>query len=133
MREDLLGTTSASSLVYLGLDGWRRQMGQHGNELLGRALSLVESVRAEVTRIPGLHLVGAEIVGPGKASSFDPLKVIVDVTESGISGYQAADWLREHQRITVGLSDHRRVVALFTHADDQETAERVLRAMRTML
>ncbi|MBC7307717.1 MAG: PLP-dependent transferase, partial [Dietzia sp.] len=29
-REDLLGTTSASSLVYATLDGWRRQMAERG-------------------------------------------------------------------------------------------------------
>lgn len=29
-REDLLGTTSASSLVYASLDGWRRQMVEQG-------------------------------------------------------------------------------------------------------
>ncbi|MCE7002720.1 ornithine decarboxylase [Kibdelosporangium philippinense] len=132
MREDLLGTTSASSLVYLGLDGWRRQMVEHGKELLGAALSLVGSVRAEVDRIAGLHLVGDEVVGPAYASSFDPLKVMVDVTELGINGYQAADWLREERRITVGLSDHRRIVAAFTHADDQETAAAFLRAMKDL-
>src|SRR3954466_2697619 len=37
-REDLLGTTSSSSLVYLTLDGWRRQMVEHGRELLATAL-----------------------------------------------------------------------------------------------
>lgn len=132
MREDLLGTTSASSLVYLGLDGWRRQMVQHGKELLGIALSLARSVRSEIDRIPGLHVVGDEVVGPDRAASLDPLKVMIDVTELGINGYQAADWLRAHQHVTVGLSDHRRIVAMFTHADNQETAERFLHAMREL-
>ncbi|MBE1462496.1 ornithine decarboxylase [Kibdelosporangium phytohabitans] len=132
MREDLLGTTSASSLVYAGLDGWRRQMVQNGKELLGIALSLVESVRSGVDRIPGLHLVGDELVGPEHAASIDPLKVIVDVTGLRVNGYQAADWLREEQRVTVGLSDHRRVVAMFTHADNRETADRFLHAMREL-
>lgn len=37
-REDLLGTTSASSLVYATLDGWRRQMVEQGHGLLDTAL-----------------------------------------------------------------------------------------------
>ncbi|MFD4196189.1 aminotransferase class I/II-fold pyridoxal phosphate-dependent enzyme [Amycolatopsis thermoflava] len=52
-RADLLGTTSPSALIFAGLDGWRRQMVQHGEELLGRALELAASVRAELAAIPG--------------------------------------------------------------------------------
>jgi hypothetical protein len=37
-REDLLGTTSASSLVYGSLDGWRRQMVEQGGEMLERVI-----------------------------------------------------------------------------------------------
>src|SRR5437763_9668181 len=46
----------------------------------------------------------------------------MDVSRLGISGYQAADWLRAQRRVTVGLSDHRRIVAQFTHADDELTS-----------
>src|SRR3954471_18462027 len=44
-REDLLGTTSSSVLVYLTLDGWRRQMAEHGKELLGAALERAARIR----------------------------------------------------------------------------------------
>src|SRR3954452_519655 len=37
-REDLLGTTSASSLVYASMDGWRRQMVEQGADLLEHTL-----------------------------------------------------------------------------------------------
>jgi arginine/lysine/ornithine decarboxylase len=132
-REDLLGTTSASSLVYATLDGWRRQMVQHGEELLGAALRLVRSVRAEIDRIDGFEVMGEEhFTGPGAAASLDPLKVVVDVSGAGISGYQAADWLREHRSVTVGLSDHRRIVAQFTHADDESSAAVLLDALTAL-
>lgn len=45
-REDLLGTTSASSLVYATLDGWRRQMVEHGHDLLEAALHRAERIRS---------------------------------------------------------------------------------------
>ncbi|GGP54975.1 aminotransferase class I/II-fold pyridoxal phosphate-dependent enzyme [Saccharothrix coeruleofusca] len=132
-REDLLGTTSATSLVYATLDGWRRQMVQHGERLLGAALALAESTRAAVHALPGLEVMGErEFVGPDLAASMDPLKIVVDVSGLGISGYQAADWLREHQRVTLGLSDHRRVVAHFTHADDERTATVLVDSLRAL-
>ncbi|MFD1146475.1 Orn/Lys/Arg family decarboxylase [Saccharothrix hoggarensis] len=84
--------------------------------------------------LPGLRVMGeAEFTGPGLAVTLDPLKMVVDVSELGISGYQAADWLREHQRVTVGLSDHRRLVAQLTHADDHRTAAVLLDALGALV
>jgi arginine/lysine/ornithine decarboxylase len=131
-REDLLGTTSATSLVYATLDGWRRQMAQHGRELLTAALGLARTVRARIDELPGLRVMADEFVGPDAATSMDPLKVVVDVSGLGISGYQATDWLREHGRVTLGLSDHRRVVAQLTYADDEETGAVLVRALEAL-
>jgi arginine decarboxylase len=132
-REDLLGTTSPTSLVYATLDGWRRQMVQHGKELLTAALALAHSTRAAVDAMPGLEVMGEKhFLGPQLAKSLDPLKIVIDVSGLGISGYQAADWLREHQRVLVGLSDHRRVVAQFTYADDERTRSVLLDALEAL-
>jgi arginine decarboxylase len=131
-REDLLGTTSPSSLVYATLDGWRRQMVQHGEELLGAALELVGRTRAELAELPGIRVMGDEFVGPDAATAYDPLKIVLDLSELGISGYQAADWLREHEHVAVGLADHRRVLAQLTIADDDATAKTLLRAFAAL-
>jgi arginine decarboxylase len=131
-REDLLGTTSPTSLVYATLDGWRRQMVEHGKELLGAALSLAERTRAALDALPGIRVMSDEFTGPGAARSYDPLKIVIDVSEAGISGYQGADWLRDHERVTVGLSDHRRMVAQLTVADDDDSAATLVRSVAAL-
>ncbi|MEQ0560034.1 aminotransferase class I/II-fold pyridoxal phosphate-dependent enzyme [Amycolatopsis sp. NEAU-NG30] len=131
-REDLLGTTSPSSLVYAALDGWRRQMAEHGKELLSSALELVTSVRERLAGL-GLTVLYDEFLGPDLADSADPFKVVLDLAPLGISGYQAADWLRAEQRVTVGLSDHRRIVAQFNHSDDEETAGTLVDALDALV
>jgi arginine decarboxylase len=131
-REDLLGTTSPSSLVYAALDGWRRQMAERGKELLSGALDLATSVRGRLTDL-GLTVLFDEFLGPDLADSADPLKIVLDLEPLGISGYQAADWLREHQRVTVGLSDHRRTVAQLNHSDDEETANVLVSALAALV
>jgi lysine decarboxylase len=50
----------------------------------------------------------------------------MDVSSTGTSGYQAADWLREHRQIDLGMSDHRRVLATLSFADDESTTQRLL-------
>ncbi|MGW4780417.1 aminotransferase class I/II-fold pyridoxal phosphate-dependent enzyme [Streptomyces filamentosus] len=124
-REDLLGTTSASSLVYATLDGWRRQMVEQGRDLLGGALRRAGRIREGAAALPGLAPMGAEVVEAGLAADFDPLKIVLDVRELGISGMQAAEWLREEHRVDVGGSDSCRISLSVTHADDDET-ERIL-------
>ncbi|WUH99727.1 ornithine decarboxylase [Spirillospora sp. NBC_00431] len=132
-REDLLGTTSPSVLIYAGLDGWRRQMVEQGHELLRRALNLAAGVRAEISAIPGFTVQGpGEFIGPGLAHSLDPLPVVVDIAGLGTTGYRAADWLREHHRINLHLADHRRISAQLTFADDEETAAPLLTAMHDL-
>ncbi|MEU3522153.1 ornithine decarboxylase [Streptomyces sp. NPDC006654] len=132
-REDLLGTTSASSLVYASLDGWRRQMVEQGHELLETALHRAGRIREAIADLPGLRPMGQEIVAEGHAASFDPLKLVVDVRELGISGMQAAEWLRAHRHVDVGGSDTCRISASITHADDDETEKVLLDALHALV
>src|SRR5205823_1217110 len=121
---DLLMTTSPNVLLYSAIDGWRRQMVQHGQELLGRALDLAGRLRRELDELPGLNVLEDELVRDEAAHDLDRLHILTDVSELGVSGYQAADWLREHLRIDVGLSDHAHILTTMSIADDEETAAR---------
>ncbi|MEU2386895.1 ornithine decarboxylase [Streptomyces sp. NPDC012461] len=133
IRADLLDTTSPSVLIRAGLDGWRRQMVLHGRELMGAALELCAEVRAAVEEIDGMHVNDrADFCAPGMADDFDPLPGIIDVEELGITGFQAADWLREHRAVDAHIVDHRRIGAQITHADDRETTGQLLSALKDL-
>jgi arginine/lysine/ornithine decarboxylase len=129
---DLLMTTSPNVMVYAALDGWRRQMVQHGQRQLGAALSLAAQVRAQIEELPGLHVLRDEFLGAEASHDLDPLHVVIDVSGLDINGYEAADWLREHQRIDMGLSDHRRVEATLSLADDEHTTARLVSALSAL-
>jgi arginine decarboxylase len=129
LREDLLGTTSPSVLMYAALDGWRRHMVQDGTRLLDRALELAHSLRGRIAALPGLRPLSSELTGPGGAFEYDPLVLVLDVAGLGTSGYAVADLLREKWQINVGLADHRRVIANLTHADDEDSAGALLGAL----
>ncbi|MEV5357101.1 DegT/DnrJ/EryC1/StrS family aminotransferase [Streptomyces sp. NPDC052693] len=120
-REDLLGTTSSSSLVYATLDGWRRQMVQQGYDLLDAALRRAARIRQAVADMPGLRLMGPEVVEAGLTAQLDLLRITIDVRELGISGMQAAEWLRTHCHVDFGSSDTCRIGGQITHADNERT------------
>jgi arginine/lysine/ornithine decarboxylase len=129
---DMLMTTSPNVMVYAALDGWRRQMVEQGHALLDAALGLAGQVRDEIEDVGGLHVLRDEFLGAQASHDLDPLHVVIDVSELGISGYDAADWLREHQRLDMGLSDHRRVEATLSVADDDQTTARLVAALRAL-
>ncbi|MDJ1133025.1 aminotransferase class I/II-fold pyridoxal phosphate-dependent enzyme [Streptomyces iconiensis] len=132
-RADLLGTTSPSVLLYAGMDGWRRQMVQQGRQLLADALELADATRELLERVDGVHVNdAADFTGPHRGADLDPLPVVLDLSELPVTGYQAADWLREHHSIDVHVSDHRRINAQLTHADNAATTGALVAAVRQL-
>ncbi|MBY4127347.1 PLP-dependent transferase [Rhodococcus fascians] len=129
---DLLMTTSPNVLLYAAMDGWRRQMVEQGHHLLGTALQLAQNVRREVDAIEDMIVLENELLGTEASSDLDRLQVLIDVSGMGVSGYQCADWLREHHRIDLGMSDHRRILATLSFADTEQTTGRLLTALHDL-
>jgi arginine decarboxylase len=132
-REDLLGTTSSSALVYLTLDGWRRQMVEQGEEMLTTAIARAARIRDAVRGLSGLELMDREVVGPGMAFDLDPLVFTIDVRGLGITGYQAAEWLRADRHVDVGSADACRISARITCYDDDETEGLLVDSLRALV
>jgi lysine decarboxylase len=100
---------------------------------MGGALDLAAEVRAAIEEIDGMHVNDRhDFCGEGLADDFDPLPCVIDVTGLGITGFQAADWLREHRRLDMHLNDHRRIGAQITHADDRETTGELLTGLKDL-
>ena len=132
-REDILATTSASPLVYASLDGWRRQMYEQGEQLLTAALARARRIRAAINELDGLHVMGREVIGPQAAFDIDELALVIDVRGLGISGMQGAEWLRAERHVDVASADSSRFSARITHADDDETEEILVEAVRALV
>lgn len=126
---DLLMTTSPNVLVYAAIDGWRRQMACAGDRLLGDALRLADRLRRDLARIPGIEVMEKDLLGVQASHDLDRMQVLMDVSATGATGYEVADWLREQRHVDVGLSDHRRILATLSFADDDATADRLVAAL----
>jgi arginine decarboxylase len=87
-------------------------MALEGRALLDHTLRLAAHARAAIDAIPGLRAMGAEVLG--------------------LTGYEAADWLRAEQRVTVEMADHRRIMALLTIADDGASSGRLIEGLRAL-
>jgi lysine decarboxylase len=138
----LLRSTSPSSLLIASLDGARRQLKLHGEQLLHETLEAIAVARAKLETIDGVSLVDASLIGRMGIAGYDPLRIVIDVRGTGCTGFEIADALRRSYDVhlelpaqatlvfIVGLGES--VGALRRLAGDiEETVKRVAREGRT--
>lgn len=129
---DMVQTTSPSVLIFGSLDASRRQMALHGERLLGRTIELAKRVRDAVAQINGLSAVGPELLRGRSGAGFDVTRVMVDVHDLGLTGYDAEAILREGHGVMVEMSDLMSVLCLITIGDDDDSISRLITGLRDL-
>src|SRR5690606_20824663 len=98
-------------------------------EIFDKVLRTARQARTELDRIPGIDVMEDDLLGVEASHDLDRLQVLMDISETGVSGYEADAWLRNNHRIDMGLSDHRRLLATLSFADNAETVDTLVAAM----
>ena len=127
----MLQSSSPSALLTLSLDLAAAQVANEGSQMMSRTVALARSVRHALATIPGLRLLGDELLD-GTIVALDPTKIVIDVAGLGGSGFRAARFLKEHERINVELADHRRIVCSLTIGDDEDSATVLVQALTSL-
>jgi arginine decarboxylase len=125
LRLDLVTTTSPSPLMYGSIDGWRRHLALNGKELIDGALQRAERIRRRLQKVSGLRLIDESIHDTEGVAEWDPLKLCVDVSGLGLTGYQVKEWLQSKWKIAAQLGDARQVVCSLSYADDDRAIQRL--------
>lgn len=106
----LTQTTSASSLLLGSLDIARSALAT-GPELIGDSIALADRLRRWVRAHPGLAVVGDDFAGFADIVADDPLRVAIDVTGLGRTGYRVRSLLADHDGIFLEIATSGAVVA----------------------
>jgi arginine/lysine/ornithine decarboxylase len=121
----LVRSTSPSSLLLASLDGARRQMALHGEQLLHETLQAIAACREKLATIPGLALVDSAFVGRPGVAGYDPLRIVVDVRETGRTGYEIAEALRRSYDAMPELATQATIVFVVGLGERSETLLRL--------
>ena len=127
----IVQSTSPNEILLASLDLARAQMAGEGWERLAVAIRAAEELRRRINEIEGLWAFGAEYMGADGMAALDPLKVTVQVTGLGLSGFAAEEDL-QRRNIACELADARNVLLLLSYADGERETERGLAALRGM-
>lgn len=123
----LLQTSSPSYLLMLSLDLARRELARRGREMFARAVAGAAEARSALREIPGITVLEECHLPPGRR--LDPLKVVVNWRETGLSGYAAAAHLRR-LRVQVEMADAVHTVAVVGPGTPQRTIRRFIAGVR---
>src|SRR4051812_23268567 len=126
----LVRSTSPSSLLMLSLDGARRQLVLHGEALLGTTIAASRRTATEIDRIPGCRVVGDEETGRPGVAGRDPLRLVIDVRNTGATGYEIAAALRASFDTQVELATKATIVLVLGLDELPRDLERFVHDLR---
>ncbi|MDM5226387.1 aminotransferase class I/II-fold pyridoxal phosphate-dependent enzyme [Cytobacillus sp. NJ13] len=125
----MLTTTSTSYLLLASLDVARKRLATEGKELIQKTIDLAQSIRRRINEIDRLYCVGEEILETKAAHDYDPTKLIISVKELGMNGFDVENWLREHHKIEVEMSDLYNILCIVTPGDTEREADILVSAL----
>jgi arginine/lysine/ornithine decarboxylase len=122
----LIETTSPSALIAASIDAARRQMALYGHTLLEETIQLSIDARSRLERIPGVRVIGPEVLAGRPGAGFDPTRIMVDVHHLGLTGFQAEAELRARSRVGVEMSDLNGFIVHITIGDSQKSVNHLV-------
>jgi arginine decarboxylase len=121
----LLRSTSPSSLLLASLDAARRQLALHGEQLLHETLRAIDAARRKLEAIDGIALIDHAFVGRPGVAGYDPLRIVLDVRETGRTGYDVANALRRSYDVHPELATQATIVLVVGIGERPEALLRV--------
>ncbi len=131
MAYELFETTSPSVPILATLDATRRDHALNGEQMWSGVIDLAEGLRKTTDAMPALQVFGREHLPPD--TDLDVTKVLIDVSALGVSGYAIDDWLYEHHRIIMGLSDARHLLAVLSLGTTRSDVRKLVRGLHDLL
>jgi len=125
---NLTQTTSGSYLLLASLDLSRKYMALHGREILRRVCELSRYARGEINGIGGFLAFSREIIDHDSVFDFDETKLSVHTLETGLSGIEVYDILRDEYGIQVEFGDIGNLLAYISIGDRKQDVERLIGA-----
>lgn len=131
MAYELFETTSPSVPILATLDATRRDHALHGERMWTKVIALSDWLRRKLAAMPPLKVFGREHLPAD--TDLDVTKVLIDVSGLGVAGYAIDDWLYEHHRISVGLSDGTHLLAVLSIGTTRSDLRKLVRALRDLI
>lgn len=90
-------------------------------------------VLASIQQASIIHIQGRRIARDRRTvTGYDRSKIVIEVGDLGITGFEASDWLFQNEKIAMELADYRRILGLISLADSDATGRRLVRGIKAL-
>lgn len=127
---NLITTTSPSSLLLASLDGARKFLVFHGSEKVYKSIQLARNTINEINNIKGFKAHGKEHFLANKCFNFDETKVVIELDNLSITGFDLYKILKDEYNIQVELAETYVLLLLFTVGTRRKDAEALISALK---
>ncbi|MBQ3943061.1 MAG: aminotransferase class I/II-fold pyridoxal phosphate-dependent enzyme [Elusimicrobia bacterium] len=126
----MLQTTSPQYLTLASIDLARRQAVLHGKEMFDKVIEAAEWARKEINeKIPNMRcLTKADI--KDRNFDLDLTKITINVTKTGLSGYEVDSILAKEYNIQVDCSDTFNLIAIMGIGSDMDDVQKLVAALK---
>ena len=122
---NMLQTSSPSYMLLASLDMAVHSMGSDGAKHLDQLIEKITEIKSKIGVLDNISC----IVKSSLENDYDIMKMVVDFTGRGITGYGAAELLKRDYGIYPEMADERNVLLYFTVGTTLKDLERVDRAI----
>ena len=126
----MLQTTSPQYLTLASIDLARRQAVLHGKEMFDKVIEAAEWARKEINeKIPNMRCLTKDDI-KDRNFDLDLTKLTINVTKTGLSGYEVDSILAKKYNIQVDCSDTFNLIAIMGIGSDMDDVQKLVSALK---
>jgi lysine decarboxylase len=123
-------STSPSYILQASLDLARSRMATEGRDILERLMLMSERARKELSALPGIEVLGDELIGEAEIAGYDPIRLVISARRLGVDGYTLYRALRERYNIEIEFGDYFYGVCVMGPGTREEDIDRLILAVK---
>lgn len=126
---NVMQTSSASYLLLSSLDLARHNLATNSS-MFEDIVELSNYARSEINKIPNLSCVDEHILNGNEIFARDLSKLIIDVSQLGLTGFEAYDILKEKYGIQLEVGETKVVLAIISVGDDMDSIQELVSSLQ---
>jgi len=129
---NMLQSTSPSSLLIASLDSSRKTLYFEGKDRIAKLIAAAEKLRDNLRTVPGIKVVDRDYITERNGFDFDLTKIVVKVSDLGLSGFEVYQKMRKNYNIQLELAESHIVLAVLTIGNTQDDLENLFFAFKDL-
>ena len=128
----MFSSTSPNHLLLASIDVARKKLYFEGEELLNDTLALAKYARTKLNQIKGIKVFDKHYCHKDGRFDFDLTKLVIKVTNLGLSGFDVYRMVREEFNIQLELAEVGLVLCILTIGSTKDDVDRLIEAFKVL-